>query len=209
MTGSSDVLSYIEEKKTSLPKTKGKNTPPQQTQEKKEIKDVLIQGNNETSEVNKKRKAPKIMVYKEWIVANKDNLIVDEKTAPEILLRCEANKEQLPWDLILEKIENNETISYEIQRKKKTQKNWTIWWPKWFEFAWIGEIISTQNNEVEWNIVTYLTMEPLQKDPLIVQISAKAVEFPYTKNNNMTNKRIVYSKTLTGKEFAQEKKLEE
>jgi hypothetical protein len=65
MTGSSDVLSYIEEKKTSLPKTKGKNTPPQQTQEKKEIKDVLIQGNNETSEVNKKRKAPKIMVYKE------------------------------------------------------------------------------------------------------------------------------------------------
>lgn len=48
-------------------------------------------------------------------------------------------------------------------------------------------------------------MEPLQKDPLIIQISAKAVEFPYTKNNNMTNKRIVYSKTLTGKEFSQEK----
>ncbi len=208
MTGLSDTLSYVEEKKTSLPKTKGKNTPPQQTQEKKEIKDVLIQGSNKLPEANK-TKTPKIMVYKEGMLPNEDNLIVDEKIEPEVLLRCEANKEQLPRDVILEKLENNEIVSYELQRKPKEQKTWTIWWPKWFEFAWIGEIISTQNDKVEWNIITYLTMEPLQKDPLIIQISAKAVEFPYTKNNNITNKRIVYSKTLTGKEFLQEKKLEE
>lgn len=123
MTGLSDTLSYIEEKKTLLPQTKRKNTPPKQTQEKKEIKDILIQGNKETSETNKKRKAPKMIVYKKGMLPNEDNLIVDEKTEPELLLRCEKNKEQLPRDLILEKLENNETISYEIQREEKTQKN--------------------------------------------------------------------------------------
>ena len=61
-----------------------------------------------------------------------------------------------------------------------------------------------QKENLEGNIVLYLTFQPTKTDPLTLEISSKLVEFPNQAKGDMINKGIVFSKTLNGKEFEQE-----
>ncbi|MEI6672395.1 MAG: hypothetical protein WCL02_03385 [bacterium] len=64
-----------------------------------------------------------------------------------------------------------------------------------------------QKEKMEGNIILYLTFHPIKTTPLTVQITAKLVEFPNRPKGDMISKGIVFSKTLNGKEFTQEKKI--
>jgi len=64
-----------------------------------------------------------------------------------------------------------------------------------------------QKEKLEGNIVLYITFKPTNTKPLILHVSAKLVEYPNQAKGDMINKGIVFSKTLNGKEFEQEKKI--
>ncbi|MEI6672394.1 MAG: hypothetical protein WCL02_03380 [bacterium] len=48
-----------------------------------------------------------------------NDFLVDENIEPEIFERLEANQGKLPWNMFLEKLKNNQTISCELQRREK------------------------------------------------------------------------------------------
>jgi len=64
-----------------------------------------------------------------------------------------------------------------------------------------------QKEKLEGNIVLYITFQPTNTKPLTLHVSAKLVEYPNQAKGDMINTGIVFSKTLNGKEFEQEKKI--
>ncbi len=137
----------------------------------------------------------------------KDNEFIVDETEAEILTRLKANQEKLPWHLILEKLKNSSTISCEIHRKQKIREGWwnkTVWPALAFEDVWLGEILSTQKEKVQGNIMVYLVVQKIKTVPLTLQVSAKIVEYPDPSKGDMISRWIVFQNKLSGPEFEKE-----
>ncbi len=146
----------------------------------------------------------------EEIILGENDFLVEDSIDAEIFARLEDNQQKLPWDMILEKLRNYQTLSCEIWRRPKEKWGWwsTAVWPAlWFESVGLGEIFTMKKEKLEGNIVLYLTFKTTNSKPLTISVSAKLVEFPDTEKWAMINTWIVFTKKLNGKEFEQEKKI--
>lgn len=141
----------------------------------------------------------------------KDNeFLVEDRTAPEIMEWMIKNESKLPIEMMIKALKANKTISLELHRRPKQTGKWwivAVGPALAYEHVKLGEVLSTDKDELQGNIILYLTFEPIEVKPLTARVSAKLVEYPEQSKWDMINKGLVFTKTLDGEEFEQEKKI--